>query len=569
MSLKIVGDTACPSCRKNGHDKTGNHLILFNNGAAFCNRCSYREKPETFTKPTRSLTGAKSPEDIKKDIEWVKGNSKLGGVGLADRRLNSVTLQHYGVRVGLSFEDGKTPVCYYLPIHDESGLCGYKVKTFDKNMWIKGAGKNALFFGADVVPPKGGKNSKLFITEGQEDAMALYQTLVEFGDPKYKHRIAVVSLQNGAGAADKEMIRNKELIDAYRQVVLCFDMDDAGSKAVEKVLTVLPKEKVLVAKYQEKDANDMIKAGLAKDLYYNVVFHASPPKPEKIISGEALSLDDLMTPLKPGLDTPYPVLNEKLHGLRYGQGGGELTVICAGSGMGKTSLAREIAYDLNARHQKRIGNIYLEEQIRKTGQSYIALDNNVPVAALREDPSILSKEQFQKSRDKLISNGRCFFMQHWGSIDSRELVDHMYYMSKVDHCDFIILDHISLVVSGNDASSSEGERKDLDVLMTRLAAFCEESGTSIIAIVHLRRPQNGSFNDGTRISLSHLRGSAGIEQLCWNIIAVEGNQRGNNPNLRQLRILKNREWGDIGAADEVEYLPETGRLVSYVPKIGG
>jgi twinkle protein len=71
----------------------------------------------------------------------------------------------------------------------------------------------------------------------------------------------------------------------------------------------------------------------------------------------------------------------------------------------------------------------------------------------------------------------------------------------------------------------------------------------------------GSYNDGGKISLSSLRGSAAIEQLSHNVIAIEGDQS-EAPNIRTARVLKNREWGDIGVADTMRYDSSTGRLRS-------
>ena len=52
------------------------------------------------------------------------------------------------------------------------------------------------------------------------------------------------------------------------------------------------------------------------------------------------------------------------------------------------------------------------------------------------------------------------------------------------------------------------------------------------------------------ISLSHLRGSGGLEQLSWNVLSLE---REYLPNKKRGRvrwgILKNREFGDLGIAD--------------------
>jgi twinkle protein len=99
--------------------------------------------------------------------------------------------------------------------------------------------------------------------------------------------------------------------------------------------------------------------------------------------------------------------------------------------------------------------------------------------------------------------------------------------------------------------------------MTNLATFVEESGMSVVAVVHLKRPPNGlSFNQGRQISLNDLRGSAAIEQLSHNVIAIEGDQQGADPNKRYLRLLKCREWGDLGLCQALDYVPETGRYIA-------
>lgn len=555
---EIIGDAPCPSCVKAGGDRTGNHLILFSDGGAYCNRCGYREGEKTFTKPARNLRGQKTDEQIAEELKWVRENSVVRSI--KDRGLAQFACNYYDVRTGLSTSDGTTPVCFYYPVPNERGeTTGYKVKTPDKRFWAKGKISDARFIGSDKIPQKG---NKLFITEGEEDMLALYQAMYEHVEKKWRPKIAVVSLPNGAGGAAADMAKNAELLRSYREIVLCFDNDEPGQKAVEAALTVLPRDKVRVARFPLKDANDMLKAGQGREMYFCAI-QADKPRPEKILSGSDISLDSLMTPLKPGIMTPFPGLNEKFRGFRFGQNGGELTTICAGTGMGKTTLARELMYCFNKEHKLRLGHIFLEEQNTKTAQSYVAIDNNVPLPQLRVNPSVIPREQFSKSYEELVNNHRCFFMKHWGSIDSSELIDHMFYFSKVEGCNFILLDHISLVVSGG--TSKEGERKDLDILMTKLAAFTEESGTSVLAVVHLKRPENGSFNEGRSISLTHLRGSAAIEQLSHNIIAVEGHQHGNQPNVRVFRALKNREWGDIGVADTGMYYPDTGRLLPMNP----
>ena len=60
---KIIGDTACPQCRKSGGDRSGNHLMLFEDGGAYCNRCEYSEVADTFT-PIRVDFGEEKSEEV-------------------------------------------------------------------------------------------------------------------------------------------------------------------------------------------------------------------------------------------------------------------------------------------------------------------------------------------------------------------------------------------------------------------------------------------------------------------------------------------------------------------------
>jgi twinkle protein len=132
-------------------------------------------------------------------------------------------------------------------------------------------------------------------------------------------------------------------------------------------------------------------------------------------------------------------------------------------------------------------------------------------------------------------------------------------LATVIKVDFIVLDHISIVVSG--VESSQGERKDIDVLMTKLRSLVEETGVGVIAIVHLNQPEGKPHEEGGRITLRNLRGSGGLKQMSDTVFALERDQQGANPTMAQIRILKCRETGDVGVADWLKYDKQTGRLL--------
>ena len=130
--------------------------------------------------------------------------------------------------------------------------------------------------------------------------------------------------------------------------------------------------------------------------------------------------------------------------------------------------------------------------------------------------------------------------------------------------DMIILDHITIVVSGLEGNEiSEGERRTLDVLMTKLRSLVEETGKTVIAISHLKRPEQGkSWNEGREPRLTDLRGSASLEQLSDVVVALARDQSDEeNANRGKLLVLKNRPIGITGEAGFVQYDNETGRLL--------
>ena len=135
-------------------------------------------------------------------------------------------------------------------------------------------------------------------------------------------------------------------------------------------------------------------------------------------------------------------------------------------------------------------------------------------------------------------------------------------MAKALDCKWIILDHLSILVSGQEDIGDE--RKSIDVLMTKLRSLVEETGIALLLVSHLRRPAGDrGHEDGKEVSLSHLRGSASIAHLSDSVIALERNQQAQNEteaNTTTVRILKNRYTGDTGVACHLHYNRETGRL---------
>jgi len=366
----------------------------------------------------------------------------------------------------------------------------------------------------------------------------------------------VVSLPDGAQSAARVFKKQLEYLESWDEVILMFDQDKPGQDAVDACAGLLSPGKVKVATLPLKDANACLTEGKGSEVI-KAIWNAQTYRPDGILMGSDITLEELMVASSHGYSTPYPMLDEMYGGIRKG----ELTLLTAGSGIGKSTMAREIGYHFHQVHKLNIGNVYLEESHIKTSQGYVAIDNDVPLGDLRRDPSLLSKEAWNKSYQEVIQSGRMCFYKHFGSMESDNLLAKLKYMATGLETDFIILDHISIVVSGQE-SSSEGERKDIDRLMTRLRSLVEETGVGIIAIVHLKQPEGKPHEEGGRVTLSQLRGSGSLKQLSDGVIALERDQQDEEAkDLSTVRILKNREHGEVGQADTLRYHRSTGRLL--------
>ncbi|GAB5503469.1 DnaB-like helicase C-terminal domain-containing protein [Pyruvatibacter sp.] len=523
-------------------------MQIFDDGWAQCHSCGQRFPPE----------GKSGPQGTQKPKVQTKADKKQAPLltegtyhrALSNRHLSEETVKKFGYKILDAVPDDKRygrcagKKVHVAPYYRGNVLVAQKLRTAMKDFAFCGDTKKPTLFGQQLWS----KGKKLVVTEGEIDCMSVSQV--------QGHKWPTVSVPNGAGGAPNDLKHNLEYLNAYDEIILMFDGDDVGRAAAEKAAQALPPGKAYIAYLPDgEDPNSLLQAGKGKSII-DAIWQAKPYRPDGIVAGADLTLEDIQKANAEGYALPYERLQEKLRGLRKQ----ELTLLTAGSGIGKSTLAREIAYHLHKFHGLTIGNVYLEESTTKTAQGYIAIDNDVSLGNLRANPSILSEEQWAASMEKVI-NERMYFYDHFGSLESTHLLDKLRFMAVGLGVDFIILDHISIVVSGQTASS-EGERRDIDILMTRLRSLVEETGVGIIAIVHLKQPEGKAHEEGGRVTLSQLRGSGSLKQLSDNVIALERDQQDEDgEHLSTIRVLKNREFGFTGEAGEVQFIPDTGRLL--------
>lgn len=488
---------------------------LYSDGHTFCYVCN------TYDNPEEVVHNHKMSANVR-----IQGNAER----LVKRRISEKTCQKYKIHT-----DGDILRFYYF---DSSGIVkGCKVKTKQKDFSYEGEVPGTLF-GQHLFPSTG---RRVVITEGELDAASCFEAMS--GWP-------MVSLPSGAAAAKKSIQRALPWLQGYEEIVLFFDNDDAGRKATEEAASVLPPGKVKIAHLQGdyKDASDALSANDAEAVC-RAIWDAKPYRPDGIVEGS--SLLELVTTPTPPADHEYPFkgLQSKLHGIRYG----ELVTITAGSGIGKSSFCRELATHL-LNSGERVGYLALEESNRRTALGLMSVAVGKSLHMGTHERSTLT-EAYQAT----LANWNLFLFDGFGSYDPDLIYNRIEYLAAGLDARVIFLDHLSILLSGLDGD----ERRMIDTTMTKLRSLVERTGVAMFLVSHLRRTANDkNHEEGARVTLGQLRGSAATAQLSDGVIALERNQQSSSEgNSTTVRVLKNRYSGEVGVACKLSYDLSTCKFI--------
>jgi len=474
-------------------------------------------------------------------------NTYTGSFGaLTDRDISEATAKKYGVRRVVNPNNQVAQHIY--PFFNGNEVVGTKTRFVEnKNFSFAGTYEGTGLFGEQLFRNTGGKY--LTITEGECDAMACYELM--------QSKWACVSLKRGASGAVKDVRESIEFVESFENVVLCFDNDKAGREAARNVARILKpgKAKIMTFPNGYKDANDMLRQKKFHE-FMSAWWESKTYTPSGILELSAQRNDWLHREVKESIAYPWEGLNKKLYGLRKG----ELVTLTGGTGLGKSSVTRELEHWLIKNTEDNVGIIALEENWLRTADGIISIEANDRIY-LTERRNQYSEEQLISLFDKVIPQGRVFIHAHLGATDIEEIFSKLRYIIVGCECKWVVVDHLHMLVN---VLSEGDERRGIDMLMNRLRSLVEETGVGMILVSHLRRASGDKGHEnGVEVSLSHLKGSQGIAQLSDCVIALERNQQATNPeeaNTTKVRVLKSRYTGDTGLACSLRYNNETGRL---------
>ena len=468
-------------------------------------------------------------------------------LALNDRGISLATAKKYNVK-STTNQNGDV-VQHFYPYCIASEVTSYKVRGEGKHFTWRGSSQGTGLFGESAF-----KDSGKFITlvEGECDAMAAYELLGS--------KWPVVSVKSGAAGAARDVKNSLEFLEKFDCVVINFDNDKAGregAKAVARLLTP-SKAKILTMPDDFKDANEMLRAKRAQ-AYVDAWWGAKLYTPSGVLNISEQKLDFNNREQRESIPYPWSGLNKKLYGMRRG----ELVTLTGGTGLGKSSITRELEHWLITHTKDNVGIIALEEDWRRTVDGILSIEANARLY-IDQEREQFSEDDLNKYFDNIYggeNKDRVWIHSHFGITNIDEIFSKLRFLIVGCGCKWVFVDHLHMLVS----SMSEGdERRAIDNIMTRLRSIVEETGVGLVLVSHLRRVDgNRGHENGISVSLSHLRGSQSIAQLSDCVIALERDQQSDDPeeaNTTHMRVLKSRYTGDVGMGTHLLYDRETGRL---------
>tara|TARA_B110000908_G_scaffold165434_1_gene214896 strand:- start:1758 stop:3401 length:1644 start_codon:yes stop_codon:yes gene_type:complete len=525
----------CPLCQ------SSDAASVNEDGSAYCFSCY---------KHIANYENSEAP--IVKDFVEYKNNSMNTNEGsfqdLTDRKISLGTARKYGVKATIN-HDGVIQTHSY-PYYIANEIVGTKIRNCTtKDFTWRGSPKGTMLFGQQVAQTSG---KYITLVEGECDAMAAYELMGS--------KWPVVSVKNGAGGAVKDAKENLEFLESFDCVVISFDNDKVGQESAQKVARLFKpgKSKIVQLPEEFKDANDMLRKNRGA-AFMSAWWAAKTYTPAGVLDMTDMEEEFFTDNEKESIPYPWQGLNEKLYGLRQG----ELVTITGGTGLGKSSVTRELEHWILKTTKDSLGILALEENWKRTmyGLLSIEADKRLFVKQIRDELSKEQQKEYYHNLCKGENEGRLIIHSHLGVQDIDEIFSKLRYMIIGRDCKWVIIDHLGMMTS---ALAEGDERRAIDNIMTRLRSLVEETGAGVILVSHLRRIEgNKGHEQGVEVSMSHLRGSNGIGQISDCVIALERNQQSDDPieaSTTRMRILKSRYTGEVGLAGHLLYDKETGRL---------
>lgn len=465
------------------------------------------------------------------------------------RGLSDNVTAYFGVRHSFSEEDGSVVEQYY-PCTQNGKLVGYKVREVPKDFKSIGRTGATTECFMQFRFPRGGKY--VILTEGEIDALSAYQMLKEYNEKRGNdYEVAVVSATTGAQSA-KQIANNYAWFDMFEQIIISYDSDEPGQKAIDSIVKVLPKGKVKIMQMKHKDANEYLQKGDQKS-FISDFYNAKSYTPIGVLPSSGLYDRIMQQSSVPKV--PFPPFMNKLNEMFVGgMSLGHIINVAADTGVGKTTYVNEMIYYWIFNSPHKVGVVSMELDAGQYGEALLSrhLSRKLSlIADLDNKLQYLSSEEIKARVDEMTldneGNSRFYLLDNRdGTVE--EIQDTIAELVISCGCKVIILDPLQDVLDGLS-------NEDQAIFMKWSKGFIKSHGVLFVYINHMNKSQEGGEKG--------IMGSSTIIKSASANILLTRDKLAEDPivrNTTDISVLKNRVCGITGPAGKVYYDNQTHTL---------
>ena len=447
---------------------------------------------------------------------------------ITSRKISEKTCKLYGYSVARHPTYG---LCHYAQCRDQrNNHVATHIRINDPKgfRWV-GQSKGVQLFGQHL-----GSDGTLIITEGELDAMSIYECL----NDAERQRTVVASVTSGTGSVTFNIRDNLHWIQGFDRVVLFFDQDEAGSKAQTHAADLIGLNVRTVEGFPYKDASDawVSDDGAAIKL---AITKAKSFTHDWLLPCNELDLSSIDHQAK-AIPLPWQSWNDATNG---GMRPGEIWLIGAGTGIGKSRLTRSIALSVARNQQIPVAFIPTEEHPMETALRMVSECLGEPVHLKSYDQRVRCSASIKEAQHQF--DEYLHFIYASDGCDAEELIKRIRTTVMRFETKVIFVDHLHSLLAASPAGGDQV--KFIDRLMEQLRHLAVELGITLILVCQLARAKSGkvAFEEGGEPGLHDIKGSGAIAQAAHYVFMLQRDCTADSSTGLETRVhlKKNRNTG--------------------------
>lgn len=262
-----------------------------------------------------------------------------------------------------------------------------------------------------------------------------------------------------------------------------------------------------------------------------------------------------------GLDTGYNELNEYTLGFQNG----ELIILAARPGVGKSALALNIGRKMCLKHGKHVACFALEMSTEQVIMRMLSMSSNVPLKKIRSG-NLDNSETTKLLAGRVALDNLNFYLDVTATTSLEDIKIQCRKLKRENRLDFIIIDYLQLLNVTTDGKKLS-RYEEVTHLSRALKLLAMELHVPILALSQMSRAVDQRGKKDRRPLLSDLRESGSIEQDADLVLFLHNENEEDEIGLPtkeiKLIIAKNRQ-GSVGDVD----LLYRGEYTLFENKIG-